>query len=134
MQLVERRLQPLRQVGCFRRLASSLGGGVIADEVTTGQLTVLAERRLQRKRHTRSATRLVDALRIDIQELRHLVDRRLTAELGCQLPLGTSGLGQELGDVHRETDGAALVSDGTRDRLANPPVDVGAEAETTPPI
>ena len=111
VQLVERRLEPLRQIRRLGRLARRLGGGVVADQVTARQLAVFAQRRLERQRHARGAPRLVDPLGIDVEELRDLVDRRLATELGRQLALGARRLGQELGDVDGQPDGAALVGD-----------------------
>src|SRR2546421_299662 len=74
--------------------------GVIADEIASGQLAIFAEWRLERQRHACRAPRLVDALGINVQVLRHFVDRRLATQLRRQLALGARRLGQELGHVY----------------------------------
>ena len=93
MQLVERRLEPLRQVRGLGRLARRFGGRVVADQIAPRQLAVFAQWRFERQRHPRRAPRFVDALGIDVQELGDLVDAGLAPELGRQLALGARRLG-----------------------------------------
>src|SRR5205823_5171732 len=65
VQLIERGLQALREVGGLGRLARGIGRGVVADQVAPRQLAVFAKWRLERQRHARSASRFVDPLGID---------------------------------------------------------------------
>ena len=95
MQLIQRRLQPLRQIRRLGRICARLRGRVVADQVTSREFAVFAHRRLERDTGMRAARpRLVDSVGIDVQVLTHFVNRWLAAELSPQLPLGTRSLGQ----------------------------------------
>ncbi len=56
-----------------------------------------------------------------------LFDARLAAGLLHQFALGVADAAHRVDHVHRQADRAALIGDGPRDRLANPPGGVGAE-------
>lgn len=72
---------------------------------------------------------LGDALRLQIQFERDLLDLGLPAELALEGAAGRADLVQLLHHVHRQPDHSGLLRDTARDRLANPPGRICREFE-----
>src|ERR1035437_8771844 len=103
------------------------GGLFVFDEVAELGVLFFADRRFE-----------ADRLLADLQDLAHLLGRRthlggdliggrLAAHVLEELALHADQLVDGLDHVHRDTNGASLVGDGARDRLADPPGGVGRE-------
>src|SRR5574342_614837 len=101
--------------------------GLVLDEVAQVAVLLLADGGLQG-----------DGLLGDLEDLAHLVERqlhllgdllrrRLAPQLLHQVTAGADELVDGLDHVHRDPDGAGLVGDGARDRLADPPGGVRRE-------
>ena len=84
-----------------------------------------------------------DRLLGDFEHFAHLVDRhrqldrqlvrgRLAADLVQHLARGAHQLVDGFDHMHRDTDGARLISDGARDGLADPPGGVGGKLIAAP--
>src|SRR5439155_26878695 len=95
---------------------------------------VVAQRGFNGQRRLRRPTRLDDALDIQAQKLSNHFDAGQLARFRLNLTLGAHDPRQQLDRVHRQSDRSALVSQRARHRLANPPVDICAEAEAAPPV
>src|SRR6059058_5968298 len=102
---------------------------LVGDELAELRLLLVADRLLERDRRLRGALDRVDLLRIDPGDVGDLLRGGLAAELGDELALGAPDLVELLDDVDRDADGARLVGQRPRDRLADPPRRVGRELE-----
>ncbi len=104
-------------------------GRLVGEEVAELGLVVVADGLLERDRHLRATTNLLDLVRRHLDVARDLVDRRLPTELGAELALGAHDPVELLDDVHGHPDRPALVRDRARDRLPDPPRRVRRELE-----
>src|SRR5581483_3327052 len=98
------------------------------------RLVVVSDRLLERDRRLRRPADLVDLLDGHLELDSDLRGRRLTPELGTQLPLRPEDLVQLLDDVDRHPDRPALVGERPRDRLPDPPRGVRRELEPFPVV
>src|SRR4051794_30774455 len=96
-------------------------GHRVLDEVTEVGVFLLADRGLQRDRLLRDLHDLAYLLRRNLHATADLFRGRFTAVLLHQAPADTDELVNGLDHVYRDSDGAGLVGDGARDRLADPP-------------
>src|SRR5581483_11933533 len=108
--------------------------GFVLDEVPELRLVVVSDRLLERDRRLRRPADLVDLLDGHLELDSDLRGRRLTPELGTQLPLRPEDLVQLLDDVDRHPDRPALVGERPRDRLPDPPRGVRRELEPFPVV
>src|SRR5262249_45617154 len=92
---------------------------------------LLADRRLEADRFLSDLEDLPDLLDRHVHLGRDLFRRGLAAELLDELPRGADELVDRLDHVHGDADGASLVGDGARDRLADPPRGVRRELVAT---
>src|ERR1035438_6141974 len=84
-------------------------------------------RRFERKGLRSNADNLRDALGGNIHMLANFVKRRLTAQVLKELTACLHEAIYRLNHVNGDTDGAALICDGARDSLTNPPGGIGTE-------
>jgi hypothetical protein len=115
-------------------LLGRAGPEVVRDEVGQGRVALVADAGLQRDRDAGGPERLLDALAADTELLADLGRGRLTPEIALEITGDVVQLGELLDDVDRQADGPALLGDGAADSLTDPPVGVGREAETPPPV
>src|SRR5580693_2841277 len=125
-QRVEHRVQLFLQQGEADRLAGLDRLGVL-DQVTELAVAVLAERSVQRDRLAAVLLHLDDLLRGHVQLDGQLLRGRLAAEILEHLPLYSGQLVDDLDHVHRDADGAGLVSHGPGNGLPDPPGRVRGE-------
>jgi hypothetical protein len=92
-------------------------------------LVVVAHRLLERDGGLRAPPDVLDLVGGHLDIPRNLLDGRLAAPLGAQLPLGAEDPVELLDDVHRHPDRSTLVRDRPCDRLADPPRRVRRELE-----
>src|SRR3954452_12258813 len=94
---------------------------VVLDEVAQLGLLLVADRLLERDRLLRHAQDVAHLARRALELARDLLGRGLAAELLHELALDVDDLVELLDHVDRDADRAALVGDGARDGLADPP-------------
>src|SRR5258708_3282411 len=104
-------------------------GALVGDELAELGLLLVTDGLLERDRSLRRALDRVDLLRIDAGDLGDLLRRRLAAQLGDELALGTTDLVELLDDVDGDADRARLVGQRAGDRLTDPPRGVRRELE-----
>src|SRR5690348_10051625 len=76
----------------------------------------------------------MDLFRLHAHGLGHFLGRWLAAEFLSEHVQRLAVAGDRVSHVHWQADGAALVGDGPRDGLTNPPGGVSREAEALAPI
>ncbi len=108
--------------------------GVDVLEHVREQRVALAHRSLERDGILLQLLELGDPELGQIERDADLVVRRVAAEILRQSALGAVDPLQLVDDVHGQADGAALVGDGARHRLADPPRRVGRELEALRPV
>src|SRR5580704_13757918 len=104
----------------------------VFNQVAQRRLAIPAHRRFERNRIARDSLQLLDLLHRNVHAAADFVVRRSPAEFLFKLARGAQELVHALVHVYRDTDGARLVGDGARDRLANPPGGVSGELVTAP--
>src|SRR5215212_5085940 len=107
---------------------------IIGDQVAQTRLVFRSDRRLERDGALCRLHDLVDLLGLHAHCLGHFFRRRLATELLSEHVERLAVAGDRIAHVDRKTDGAALISDGASNRLANPPSGVGREPEALPPV
>src|SRR5208282_659529 len=100
-------------------------GLAVFDEVTEVRVFFFANRRLQRNRLLRNLQHLAHLRHRNIHAARDLFARRFATQLLHKLTTRADQLVDGFDHVHRDTDGACLVRNGARNRLANPPRGIG---------
>ena len=106
----------------------------VAEQIAARHVRVVAQRRLDRKRCLRRASRLDDSLDVQAEIARDLLEAWRIAGQRQDLALRALHARQQLDRVYGQADGAALICQRAGHRLADPPVHVSAEAETAAPI
>src|SRR5262249_36183841 len=106
--------------------------GLVLDKIAEVRIFLFADGRFQRDRLLCDLEDFPDLRRGDVHLLGDLFRGRLAAELLHQRARGAYQLVDRFDHVHRDADGAGLIGDGSRDRLANPPRRVGRELVTAP--
>src|SRR5262245_12783720 len=106
--------------------------GLVLDEVAEVRIFLFADRRLQRNRLLGDLEDLPDLRGRDVHLFGDLFRGRLAAQLLHERARGADQLVDRFDHVHRDADGAGLIGDGSRDRLANPPRRVSRELVTAP--
>src|SRR5580765_761901 len=102
---------------------------LVGDEVPELRLVFVADGFLERDRRLRASADVLHLIARQVEVAADLHGRRLAAELGAELPLGTDDLVQLLDDVNRHPDRARLVRERPRNGLADPPGRVRRELE-----
>src|ERR1051325_3749505 len=125
-QLLQHRLGLLLEVQVDDRLGGRDDVAVL-DEVAKMRIFLFADRRLQRDGLLRDLQHLAHLRHRDVHPLGDLFRGRLAPQLLHQRARGANELVDGLDHVHRDADGARLVRNGARDRLADPPRGVGRE-------
>src|SRR5262245_1314579 len=113
----------------LRRAGSRALGGAVGKEVAKVAVLTVADGPIETDRitaHRQNAAGFIDRRS---RLAGGFFERRLAAELLQQLPRDVAHAAHRLDHVDRNANGAALVGDGPRDRLANPPRGIGAELE-----
>jgi hypothetical protein len=118
---------------------------LMPDQVVVGQLARRRRREGRHRHHPQGARgsraldrdqcrmgRLVDLVERHLHLLGDLFGARFAAEPLDQQARHAQQLVGRLDHVHRDTDGAALIGDGARHRLPNPPRRVGRKLEAAP--
>ena len=93
----------------------------ILQQIAQSGLAILADREIQRHRIARNSPQLLDFVRRSIQPLADLLVGWSAVQLFFQLAQRPHELVQALIHMNRNPDGAALVRDGARHRLPDPP-------------
>lgn len=122
----EHRLQVLAQQQEGGRLDGA-GGVAVLDEVTEGDVVLLADRGVQRHRLLRQAQHLADPLGRQVQVGGDLLRGRFAAAFLEHPALDADDPVDQLHDVDGDADGAGLVGQGAGHGLADPPGGVGGE-------
>src|ERR1700677_756744 len=104
----------------------------IFDEVAKMRILFFPDRSFQRDRFLCDLEHLTNLGHRDVHPACDLLRGGLAAQLLHQLPRSANQLVDGLDHVHRNADGACLISNGARNRLANPPRSVRGELITTP--
>ena len=133
--LGQRTQRDRERLGAQRVLDLLVGQRALArDEVAEHGVVRLADRRIERCRGARSRAHLLGLLERQVRLVGDLLERRLAAELGPEVPLGAIHLLQALDDVDRHADRPRLVGESARDGLADPPGRVGRELVAAAPV
>src|SRR5664280_1014911 len=103
----------------------------VFDEIAQVRIFFFANRRFQRDRFLCDLQHLANLRDWNIHALGNLFAARLTPKLLHQLTRGADKLVDRFDHVHRNTHGAGLVGDRSRDRLSNPPRGVRRELVAT---
>src|SRR6185437_12331652 len=94
-----------------------------------GQGAVVAEWLVQRRWRRRRLTDGTQAIRSYVDLFGHFGQGWRMSELARERLFGERRCAQQLTDMDRQTDGAAVVGECPRHRLADPPVHVRAESK-----
>ncbi len=105
---------------------------LILNELTQLTLAFLAHGLLQRERVSRRPEYPVHLFGAQIQGLGDLLLAGLPTQFLLQLASHLLDSAQPLPHMHRQTDGAALIRQRSRDGLSNPPCGIGAEPVALP--
>src|SRR5258708_29958430 len=97
-------------------------------------LVFLANRSLEGKRLLRNFLGPAHGLHRNVHPFRDFLGSRLPAKLLEQLLAGAHLFVDRLDHVYWNADRACLISDGTGDRLANPPRGIGRELVAAAPL
>src|SRR5919198_945192 len=109
-------------------------GRLVLDEVAQLGLLLVADRLLQRDRLLAHAENVADLARCAVQLGGDLLGRGLAAERLDELALDVHDLVELLDHMDRDPDRAALVGDGARHGLPDPPRRVGGELVPAPVV
>src|SRR5262245_43711705 len=115
----------------LRRAGGRALGGAVGKEVAKMAVLAVADGPIETDRvtaHCQYAAGLIDGRP---RLAGSFLQGRLAAELLQQLPRNVPHAAHRLDHVDRNANRAALVGNGPRDRLANPPRGIGAELEAT---
>ena len=133
----ENRALPLTQQGqdalklFFEQALAGCSGRVfsvfVLDEVAHSHFAILSHGRVQRDGLPGYAEQCFDAVDWHVHLFGEVFGGRFAAQFLAELFLRSHELGHEFHHVHRKTDGAGLVGDLTRHRLANPPHRISGE-------
>src|SRR5215470_9573992 len=104
----------------------------VLDEVAQVRILLFADRRFEGDRFLRDLQDLADLGDRNVHALGDFFRRRFASQLLHQLPRSADQLVDRFDHVHRDTNRTRLVSNGTGDRLPNPPRGVGRELVATP--
>ena len=107
----------LAQVGLDRRIDGQ-DRVLVLDEIAEVQIFLVADRRFERQRFLRDLENLAHLLQGHAELFGQFLWRRLAADLVEHLARGAHDLVDGLDHVHWDSDGARLVGDRARDRLA----------------
>ena len=102
---------------------------MVFDQVREAEVLLLADWLFQGNGVLTDPLELAHSFDRELRPGGDLLDRRLTAELLGQLPLGAHDLVDRLDHVDWDSDRAGLVCDGPCDGLADPPSGVRGELE-----
>ncbi len=116
---------PLGDAGRGQRLDRRL----VFDQLAEKRVVALAARGLEAHRHAARADDLAHLVGGDAHLGGDLLGGGLAAAALLEAALRAEQLVLRFDDVHRQADGAPLVGEGPRDRLADPPVGQGRELE-----
>ena len=124
---------PRARRSCIERLGGRLERrhrALVGDQLAElGGVGVVADRLVERHQRLRGAQEHVRLDRVHARERGDLLDRGIAVAGRLELALGAVELLDDVVDVDRDPDRAALVGDRARDRLADPPGGVGRELE-----
>src|SRR5208283_1355648 len=105
--------------------------GAVFDEVAEMRVFLFANRRFEGDRLLRDLQYFADFRHRNVHALGDFFAGRLAPQLLHQLPRGADQLVDRLDHVHRDADRTRLVSNGTGNRLPNPPRGIRGELVAT---